>query len=369
MKVLQVINGWGSGGVERNLINCFDMFNENGIETHIYARKKISNIFDPYLKKYRIKLFVPEERGRFPVSQFLKLKWFQKIVAEGEYDVVHINGSSGDGFIFAYFVKKSHSSSKVVIHCHNPQIPQSHKIRNMIYNILGKKLFSKYGDCFLACSKQARDFLFKNKSQCEIVNYSIDVAKYVFDKRGRASIRKQLNLDNHFVVGTIGRIERQKNPIYILKIIRELIAIDNRIIFLWVGEGAMLEECKKFASTYHLDQNIVFAGTRDDVPSVLSAMDIFILPSLYEGLGIVNIEAQANGLQCFISEQLPEEIDVTNQVHRLSIRVSPKIWAKEILKYRNVLRNGLDHNIISGFDKNENALKVVKVYTDLLGKG
>ena len=148
-----------------------------------------------------------------------------------------------------------------------------------------------------------------------------------------------------------------------------MIAIDNRIIFLWVGEGAMLEECKKFASTYHLDQNIVFAGTRDDVPSVLSAMDIFILPSLYEGLGIVNIEAQANGLQCFISEQLPEEIDVTNQVHRLSIRVSPKIWAKEILKYRNVLRNGLDHNIISGFDKNENALKVVKVYTDLLGKG
>lgn len=369
MKVLQVINGWGSGGVEKNLINYFDIFNQNEIETHIYARKKISNAFDSYLKEYKIKLFVPEEKGRFPVSQLLKLKWFQKIVKEGEYDVIHINGSSGDGYIFAYLAKKSWSSSKVVIHCHNPQIPQNHKIRNIIYNILGRALFSKYGDYFLACSKQARDFLFKNKSQCEIVNYSIDVAKYIFDKKGRQSVREQLNIDNHFVVGTIGRIEKQKNPMYILRIIRELVGIDNQVIFLWVGEGDLLKKCKRYSSKYNLDQNIIFTGARNDIPSILSAMDVFILPSLYEGLGIVNIEAQANGLECFISEHLPEEIDVTNRVHRLSIRLSPEKWAKELLKYRNVLRNSLNDNTIAGFDKNNNAQKIVKVYTELLGKG
>lgn len=168
-------------------------------------------------------------------------------------------------------------------------------------------------------------------SSAQIIHNSIDIKLYTPNESIRKQKRSELNLDNEFVLGHVGRFDPVKNHFFILSVFRELIKIKKDSKLLLVGDGDLFSEIKNRVIELGLLPNVIFTGLCYDVSSYMQAMDAFIFPSLYEGLGIVAIEAQASSLPCLVSENVPKDVKITNLLEFESLDTQPRIWAEKIL--------------------------------------
>ena len=184
-------------------------------------------------------------------------------------------------------------------------------------------------------------------------------------------MREKLRLSEHAkAVGTIGRLSEQKNPLFILKIVEELVNMDESYQFVWIGDGPLKNELVNKAKEKGVLEHIKFLGNRSNVKDLLQAYDVFILPSLYEGFGIVNIEAQASGLPCLVSDAVPELAKVNSNFYFLSINENAKSWAQQIeniLNYRILLKD-MESFEKRGFDIKQGADKLRTIYEKVLFK-
>ena len=194
---------------------------------------------------------------------------------------------------------------------------------------------------------------------------AIDTDAYVFSNDKRILIRKELGLpENAFVIGHVGRFSKVKNHRFIIELC-ELVLKQNRNTYvLFVGQGDLLEETREIVMKKHLENVIKFLGLRNDVPDLMQAMDVFVFPSLYEGLPVTMVEAQAAGLPCVISDKVPDECIVTEglvTVQKLSD--SAENWAKHVVSRANMQRKDTGEQIKAhGFDIAENAKWLEEFY-------
>jgi glycosyltransferase involved in cell wall biosynthesis len=214
---------------------------------------------------------------------------------------------------------------KRIAHVHNSTC--SHKIAN--------KLLQPIMDSFvtdrLACSKLAKDWLFP-KRPCTVLNNAIDIKKYEYSKAIRKEYRDKFNLDGKFVVGHIGLVNNQKNHSLLMEIFAEIKKIKkNCILMLISGSEKLTESLKEKAKRLGIDKDILFLNKRNDVHNLLQAMDVFVFPSLFEGLGLVLIEAQASSLCCVASDAVPPETKVTDLIEYMSLDLSAEQWAKKAI--------------------------------------
>lgn len=232
----------------------------------------------------------------------------------------------------------------------------------------------KYATHYLACSAAAADFLYgkENRESVVIFNNAIECEKYSFSEDIREEYRKNLGLEGKLVIGNVGRLVNEKNHKYILKIFREIVKINEKAILLLVGDGPLKEKIEKKVIEYRLEEKVQLLGQRNDVNKLLMAMDIFLLPSLFEGLGISAVEAQAAGLPCFLSDMVPREIELTQNVVFESIKQNPRVWAEKICKMQlnsNTHRKDVYKIIASkGYDINQEADKLYNFYISLREK-
>ena len=196
------------------------------------------------------------------------------------------------------------------------------------------KLYSKNATHLFACSKSAGEYMFGSKN-FTVINNAIDSAKFIFDERKRNKKRKELGIDKNFVVGCVGRFEIQKNQKFAVEIFRDLIkkCPDSKLIF--IGTGRLESEVKDLVRNYNLEKSIQFLGNRNDMVELFQAMDVFLFPSLFEGLGIVAVEAQAAGTPVVCSDNLPMEINVTPLINRVSLSNPTNDWVNSILESKN----------------------------------
>lgn len=192
--------------------------------------------------------------------------------------------------------------------------------------------------------KEKADHLFRLNNTLVLRN-GIDIN--IYKHQPREELRKQFGVsDECFVLGHVGRFNKVKNHTKIVEVFREVKKLRPESKLLLVGDGEELGHIKNMVKEYSLDNDVIFTGARNDVPKMLSMMDCFTFPSLYEGLGIVLIEAQAAGLKCVVSDTVPEETTVTDKVYRLSLSDSCKIWAERVVndnrKVRAVAKESID---------------------------
>ena len=173
-------------------------------------------------------------------------------------------------------------------------------------------------------------------------------------RRNREKIRKEFCLKDNFIVGHIGRFSKQKNHFFLIDVFREIEHREKTAILFLVGEGELEEQVKKYIDKYHLQKKVVFAGVRSDIPSILSAMDVFVFPSFYEGMPNTVIEAQTAGLPCVISDTITDEVKITNLVKMVSIKERPEKWADLIMSSRTKTRQDVSLEILkAGYDIND----------------
>jgi glycosyltransferase involved in cell wall biosynthesis len=180
-----------------------------------------------------------------------------------------------------------------------------------------------------ACSKAAGDWMFGRDTKYEVINNAIDIDKFKFNQIKRDKIRKELGCSDKFVVGHVGRFDYQKNQEFIISLLPRLQAFRNNLQVVFVGEGEDLERIKALANDNNVEDICIFLGSRSDVSDLYNAFDAFVLPSRFEGLGIVAIEAQANGLSCFVSDNLPIDVKICPNLNMISL-LDEEEWVRQI---------------------------------------
>ena len=212
-------------------------------------------------------------------------------------------------------------------------------IEGYIKHKLNKKLIDNYATDFWSCSPSATDWMFPNdlKSKVKIINNAIEPKLYMVNVEKRNSIRKKYHLsDDIIVLGNVGRLQLQKNQIFALKVMSELVKMNTKIKLIFVGDGPDKKKLLQKTNELSLKNNVIFVGKQMDMQAWYSTFDYFLLPSLFEGLSVASIEAQANGLPIFASSNIiPKNSIINSNIDLISLSYSPKYWADKILRKIN----------------------------------
>ena len=283
-----------------------------------------------------------------------------------KFDVVHCNFQSLINTDILKYAKKYGIKVRIA-HAHNSGYGTEPSKKQKLLIALNRITLGKYATHYFACSSLAAKWMFRKNAI--IIKNAIDIEKYSYSGMLRKEIRKKLELDDRYVVIFVGRLDPQKNPIFLLEIFAELKKIKPMAKLLVVGDGILRDEMNDKIKELDIMDSVDMLGSRKDVSQLLQAADVFLLPSKFEGLGIVLIEAQAVGLPTFTSEGVvPKEAKITDLLTFISLNNSALNWAEEICKYKinkrvdmtEVIRN-------SGYDISENAVRLLKIYQKIIG--
>lgn len=264
----------------------------------------------------------------------------RKILLEGDYDVVHLHTKFWKSFIVERLAKET-GVRKIIVHAHNTGIDTSDEKKREgeleQHNTLLKKLTADIATDYWTCSKMAANFLFGNQipeNRVTLIKNAIELSRYGYNPKVRQEYRNKFGITDEFVIGNVGRLVYQKNQEFLIDVFYELFYKDNfnkEFKLLLVGSGDREDEYKEIVKNRGLEDKVIFVGQRTDVPGLLQAMDIFCLPSRFEGLGIVLIEAQASGLPCITSDIVPKDAIINDNVVQVSL--DKYLWKKKILEY------------------------------------
>lgn len=283
-----------------------------------------------------------------------------------DYDVVHVHSGSKN-----YYILKAAKRWNIpvrVAHSHNTGFQSKNPMSILLGNFL-KTPMKKNATHLVGCSKLACEWLFGKgyveKGKARVILNAIDCQQFIYNETIRQEVRKELNLEDKFVIGHVGRFENQKNHTFLLDIFAEVVKMKPESRLVLVGIGSLMETMKAKAKALGLADKVIFLGFRSDRERIMQAMDSFLFPSLYEGLSVVLIEAQASGMPVFVSDSTTTEVSYSPYIKFLSLKQSAQEWAQEIVKRGTVERKDMSEAIQNaGFEINGMIDNLYKLYTE-----
>ena len=231
------------------------------------------------------------------------------------------------------------------------------------------KLLMPYeANWYFACSQKAADFMYPGK-KVKIIHNAIDLTKFQYDDHKRNDIRNKLNLNGKFVIGHVGRFYYVKNQMFLLEIVNEIKKENTNIRLLLIGKGEDEGTLRKRVEDLGLQENVIFLIDRSDVNDLYQAMDAFVMPSIFEGLPVVGVEAQANGLPCLFSNTISSEVLLTNRAEMMSLKCQPKEWADKIMNMRREKNEDTRTQLAEkGYDIQIEAQKLQECYVQMYNR-
>lgn len=356
MRVLQVVTTMNRGGLETMLMNYYRHVDRERVQFDFLEHRKEHSAYDDEIESlggriYRLPRLVPWSK-----SYLSALNHF--FDEHPEYKVVHVHQDCLSSVIL--MVAAQHNVPVRVAHSHSAS--QDKNLKYLI-KLCYKRFIPKYATDLFACGRDAGDWMFGG-APFQIINNAIDVAAYTYDRAKRQKVRQQLGLENEFTIGHVGRFNQPKNHPFLLDIFATLLKEEPNAILLLVGGGEGMSKMQEKVQALGIAEHVRFLGVRSDVADLMQAMDIFVLPSLYEGLPVTMVEAQAAGLPCIISDKVPPECILTEGlVDIMTLSASPEAWAEKILAKRAIPRTDRRAEIAAhGFDITTEAVKLQEFY-------
>lgn len=264
-----------------------------------------------------------ENKYSYKVSRKIR-----SIIKEGKYDIVHVNMPGHVGFETLKMARQ-YGIGKRIFHAHNPR--NNLNLKTVISTKVYDYLLQREATELVACSKSAGNSRFGNKD-FQVLKNVIDTDRFVYRLEDRRYIREKLHIEKKVVVGVVGRFAAQKNPEFLLECFAEYNKLNKESVLLWIGDGELQEKIQDRAKNMGLKGACLFVGRKNNIEKWYSAMDLFLLPSKFEGMGIVFLEAQCTGLPCFGSTNIPIETEVTELMHRISLKQEANYWATAMKK-------------------------------------
>ena len=364
IRIAHIVGKMGSGGVEAVIMNYFRNIDREIVQfdfivdedSTLPCRDEIESLSG------RIIIVPPYEKiGRY-------LKELKRVFKENKYIIVHshINTLS----VFPLYMAKKCGIQIRIAHNHSTAGRGEWK-KNIMKHIL--RPFSKvFPTDYYACTEYAGNWLFgKNtfKEKGVVIKNAIDIERFKYDASTRNELRKELGIENKFVVGHVGRFVKVKNQEFIVNVFNE-IQKEKDSMLLFIGEeyGSKLEEIKCKVKDLKLENKVIFLPPRNDINKVYQAFDLLLFPSLNEGFGMVLIEAQIAGLPCVASDVIPIDTKICDLITFVSLKQEARYWAKKCLELSNIKRRShINEAKNSGFDITKEAKKLEERYIKLGG--
>lgn len=361
IRIAQIIGKWLGGGVEAVVMNYYRHLDHSKVQFDFICDDDSTNIpYDEIEKLGGKVILIPPYQKVFKYQKELR-----RVLREGKYKIVHshINTLS----VFPLYAAKKVGVPVRIAHSHSTTNKKEWK-KNLLKQVL-RPFSKKYATNYMCCSELAGRWLFGDKAYDEgkvyLLNNAIDLDKFKYDKKIRDKKRKELGIkEDTIVIGHIGRFVAQKNHTFLIDIFNQFHKKEKNSILLLAGQGPLQEEIKNKVRELGLDDSVRFLGQRNDANELYQAFDVFLLPSLYEGLPVVGVEAQASGLLCFFSDDMTKETKVLDSTVFMSLSNTSEEWTGEILTnlkdYKRInTKNEVSDN---GFDIEIEARKLEKYY-------
>ncbi len=359
-RILQVIGSMNCGGAENMIMNLYRKVDKSIVQFDFVVWTNKKAFFDDEIISLGGRIYrCPHYVGK---NHFAYTKWWNEFLNEhkGEYTVIH--GHLGSTAAIYLSIAKKYGLYTIA-HSHSTK---SHLIFN-VYNYPTRFI----ADYFLGCSQAAAATRYgkriaNNKNICKILNNAIDTQKFVFNQNTRKEIRKSLLIgDGVKVFGHVGRFDEVKNHIFLLTVFKQILKTYPESILILLGDGHNRTQIEKFISDNNMQKNVLLAGVRSNVNEFLQAIDVIVMPSLYEGLPVSLIEAQAASLPCCLSDTITKEVALTDNIKFLSLDSSPEIWAKTAIEMSDAPRCDMSQIIInSGYDIDTTARWLQEFYIE-----
>lgn len=368
IKIFQLVGSYKGGGVEAVVMNFYRNIDRNKIQFTFVCDEDSTDIPYEEIEKLGGKIIiVPPYSKPFKYHSALK-----KALKEDDYKIIHSHISTMS--VFSLFAAKCAGVPVRIAHSHSTTNKKEKK-KNLMKQVL--RPFSKvFATDYMCCSELAGRWLFGNKEYDKgnvyLLNNAIDLDKFKYNESLRKKKRKELGIkDDTLVIGHIGRFVAQKNHDFLIDIFNEIHKKNNNSILLLAGQGLLMEDIKNKVKELNLDGSIKFLGQRNDANELYQAFDVFLLPSLYEGLPVVGVEAQASGLLCYLSDDMTKETKVLDITKFMSLNNTPEEWANNILddvkKYKRI--DTSKEMTAKNFNIKEEAKKLEEYYLNLYNNG
>lgn len=280
-----------------------------------------------------------EISNRF-LRTFFRLNRIRKVCKKNRVQVLHFNADNPVALIYI-LAARAGGVKYITMHSHNASYGNSGKILKIVGGIL-KPLIPLGCNYYVGCSDLAAKFLFPrsiiNSRNYEVWKNGIDLEKYDYNPLVRDTMRTYLGLGGKFVIGHAGRFCAQKNHTFLLDIFREIYTRETNAVLLLFGVGELMESIKEKAIKLGIIDRVIFYGVSNEMEKMWQVMDVFLMPSLHEGLPVTGIEAQASGLPCVLADSITKEVNITGNCEFISLSTPPAVWAKQVLTYKEYIR-------------------------------
>lgn len=356
MKNVLIINlvGMGLDGITSVILNYANQINRDGLQL-TFTRfgdtpKTLREEFGVLGTVYDL----PHRKE----NTFAYLHALREVLKSNHYDAVHIHGNSGTMMIEASLARML-GIKKIIVHCHSTSC--NHPILNKFMVPVMKAMATD----LVACSQQSGKWLYR-EAPFVVFNNAIDLGKYHYCEKIRQETRNELKISNQLLIGHIGHFTETKNQAFLLECFEKVHKSIPASKLLLVSDGPLFDAVKQKVQTLELEDAVIFAGRREDCEKLYQAMDLFVLPSKWEGLPLVTLEAQAASLPALVSKAVPPEAGCTSLIEWLDLKHGPERWAERMIQ---MLEKHHDRHVstekeiaAAGFDIRREAEKMRKLY-------
>lgn len=342
IRVLQIVGRMDRGGIENFVMNIYRNIDRDKVQFDFLCHYGREAAFNDEIRALGGRIYeMPAIRDETHVYYWKLFEYIAALNAffreHKEYKVIH-GQMTNTASIYMPIAKKYGVTTRIA-HSHNSHGKVG--VLGVVTDILKKPVF-KYATDLFACSKSAAEYFYPksyiDSGRVKIVPNAIDAAKFRFNKAKQKSMKQQLGVTGKIVIGCVGRFRTEKNQAFLLRVLQEALKINESAVLMFAGDGPLENDVKKTAQDLGIADKVIFLGMRDDVCSVMQAMDVLAMPSLFEGLPVTGIEAQASGLHVVASTGVTEEMNAINMVEFLSLNESPAVWASRLLSAANIQR-------------------------------
>lgn len=340
IKILQVTRSMDYDGIANFVMNYYRHMDRTQFDFHFITCSRTPERFDDEIRNLCGTIHRLPSRNRKPLEYMRQL---HHLIRQEKFDIVHIHQNSASMAMDAWVARvcgvpvtigHSHSTS-----CNT--LWQHYLFRPFVNSLVTHRL---------ACSEEAGKWVFGRRAQVRIIRNAIDAPKFCYNERKRTEMREELGLKDKFVAGFVGGFETPKNLFRCIDIFETVLRKHAESVLLLVGDGKQKKDLQQYVSEKGLTSKVIFAGRRKDVENFFQAMDVFLLPSLYEGLGIVSIEAQAADLPCVVSTNVPTP-NINGKCRYVSLDCTDAEWAEAVLAAQSGARTDQSIKIAeSGYD-------------------
>ena len=376
-RVLQILNSLGHGGIETVITNIHREIDRSIINFDYAIMSGKSSDYASKVQEFGANIYIYPQLSMNNFPYFIS--WWRHFFANTgrKYSIVHAHAFT-TASLYLPIAKKV--GAYTIIHAHSTNLSAKGKLKSRKAEIFIRKAllhpyrYAKWIDDRFACSILAGKWLYGNKVSFKIIKNGVDLEKLRFNIRIRDKYRKDFSLEGRFVIGHVGNSVAAKNHMFLLEIFKNILTKVPSAMLLLIGSlNEKMDQISEYINKNNLKYNVRILGTRSDVPEIMMAMDAFVFPSIYEGLPVTLIEAQASGLPCIVSDRITEEAKISKNYIRCSLGKPAEYWADHVISYyssfdevdKTEIRNSAWKTAkYSGYDIRYVANKLQKYYFD-----